>query len=165
MERSKLKLTVIFLLAVLNLFLLGNVFLQYHQARTYENTTREQTLLYLQNRGIQVDRETVPWESTLSGETETAASQLLPDQSLPAEGLPAHCEIQPARDAATLLMDFVRGLSDLGASCTQIKAIREGYLYSGEGDRAVLTPVWELETDGGTFRLDCAQGTLTQWSA
>lgn len=165
MERSKLKLTVIFLLAVLNLFLLGNVFLQYHQSRSYENTTREQMLVYLQNRGIQVDRDTVPWQSTLDTETAEAAGQLLPDQSLPAEGLPAHCEIQPARDAATLLMDFVRGLADLGASCTRIETIREGYLYSGEGERAVLTPVWELATDGGTFRLDCAQGTLTQWSA
>lgn len=165
MERSKLKLTVIFLLAVLNLFLLGNVFLQYHQARSYEKTTREQVLIYLQHQGIQVDRETVPWQSALAQEAEEAASQLLPDQSLPAEGLPAHCEVQPARDAPTLLMDFVRGLSDLGATCTKIEAIREGYLYSGEGDRAVLTPVWEMETDGGTFHLDCAQGALTRWTA
>ena len=165
MERSKLKLTVIFLLAVLNLFLLGNVFLQYHQARSYENTTREQVLIYLQNSGIAVDRETVPWQSGLDTELEKVSGQLLPDQSLPEEGMPAHCEIQPARDAATLLMDFVRGLPDLGASCSQITAIREGYLYSGEGERAVLTPVWELETDGGTFRLDCAQGTLTRWTA
>ena len=164
MERSKLKLTVIFLLAVLNLFLLGNVFLQHHQARSYENTTREQVLVYLQRSGVTVDRDTVPWQSALSQQPEEAVSQLLPDQSLPAEGLPTHCEIQPSRGAATLLMDFVGGLTELGETCTRIEAIQEGYQYSGEGDRAVLTPMWELSTDNGTFRLDCAQGTLIHWS-
>lgn len=42
MERSKLKLTVIFLLVVLNLFLLGSVVLQHHQTQAYEATTRQQ---------------------------------------------------------------------------------------------------------------------------
>lgn len=40
--------------------------------------------------------------------------------------------------------------------------IQEGYWYSGEEDRAVLTPMWEIETDQGTFLLDCAQGLLTR---
>ena len=133
MERSKLKLTVIFLLAVLNLFLLGNVFLQYHQARSYENTTREQVLIYLQNSGIAVDRETVPWQSGLDTELEKVSGQLLPDQSLPEEGLPAHCEIQPARDAATLLMDFVRGLSDLGRRAARLPPSGRAICTAGRG--------------------------------
>lgn len=54
-------------------------------------------------------------------------------------------------------MDFVRGLSELGQTCEMIHGIQEGYWYSGE-DRAVLTPMWEIETDQGTFLLDCAQG-------
>ena len=43
-----------------------------------------------------------------------------------------------------------------------IHGIQEGYWYSGEEDRAVLTPMWEIETDQGTFLLDCAQGLLTR---
>lgn len=58
-------------------------------------------------------------------------------------------------------MDFVRGLSELGQTCEMIHGIQEGYWYSGE-DRAVLTPMWEIETDQGTFLLDCAQGLLTR---
>ena len=42
-----------------------------------------------------------------------------------------------------------------------IQSIEEGYRYSGEGDRAVLTPMWALTTDQGTFLLDCASGALT----
>ena len=48
--------------------------------------------------------------------------------------------VQPAREPATLLMDFVRGLSELGQTCETIHGIQEGYWYSGEEDRAVLTP-------------------------
>ena len=41
-------------------------------------------------------------------------------------------------------MDFVRGLSELGQTCEMIHGIQEGYWYSGEEDRAVLTPMWEI---------------------
>ena len=134
MERSKLKLTVIFLLTVLDLFLLGSVLMQCHQSRAYARTTRREDL----------------------------ADQILPDSEWPAQGLPDNCEVQPAREPATLLMDFVRGLSELGQTCEMIHGIQEGYWYSGEEDRAVLTPMWEIETDQGTFLLDCAQGLLTR---
>ena len=40
MERSKLKLTVIFLLTVLDLFLLGSVLMQCHQSRDYAQIGR-----------------------------------------------------------------------------------------------------------------------------
>ena len=63
MERSKLKLTVIFLLVVLNLFLLGSVVLQHHQTQAYEATTRQQILLYLENHNVSVAEEVVPWET------------------------------------------------------------------------------------------------------
>ncbi len=59
-------------------------------------------------------------------------------------------------------MDFVRALSELGQTCETIHGIQEGYWYSGEEDRAVLTPMWEIETDQGTFLLDCAQGASDQ---
>ena len=147
MERSKLKLTVIFLLTVLDLFLLGSVLMQCHQSRDYARTTQTQILVYLERNGIEVQQETIPWESGLSARREDLAD---------------NCEVQPAREPATLLMDFVRGLSELGQTCEMIHGIQEGYWYSGEEDRAVLTPMWEIETDQGTFLLDCAQGLLTR---
>ena len=161
MERSKLKLTVIFLLVVLNLFLLGSVVLQHHQTQAYEATTRQQILLYLENHNVSVAEEVVPWETALSTQAEDLTGQLLPQQALPEEGLPADCEIQPARAAATLLMYVVQGLPALGGETGTIQSIEEGYRYSGEGDRAVLTPMWALTTDQGTFLLDCASGALT----
>lgn len=164
MERSNVKLTVIFLLVVLNLFLLGSSLFQQAQSRSYENTTREQVLRYLDNRGVAVARNVVPWHSGLSVKRGELTKQLLPDQELPGGELPAHYEIQTARDAATLLMDFVQGLSDNGWSCRQIRAIQEGYQYSGEGERAVLTPMWQVETDGGAFLLNGAEGTLSRAS-
>ena len=110
----------------------------------------------------EVQQETIPWESGLSARREDLADQILPDSEWPAQGLPDNCEVQPAREPATLLMDFVRGLSELGQTCEMIHGIQEGYGYSGEEDRAVLTPMWEIETDQGTFLLDCAQGLLTR---
>lgn len=162
MERSNVKLTVIFLLVVLNLFLLGSSLFQQAQSRSYENTTREQVMRYLDNRGVTVARSVVPWHSDLSIKRGELTKQLLPDQELPGGELPPHYEIQTARDAATLLMDFVQGLSDNGWSCRQIRAIQEGYQYSGEGERAVLTPMWQVETDGGDFLLNGAEGTLSR---
>ncbi|MFR5026812.1 MAG: hypothetical protein ACLTC3_11945 [Evtepia gabavorous] len=162
MERSKLKLTVIFLLTVLDLFLLGSVLMQCHQSRDYARTTQTQILVYLERNGIEVQQETIPWESGLSARREDLADQILPDSEWPAQGLPDNCEVQPAREPATLLMDFVRGPSELGQTCETIHGIQEGYWYSGEEDRAVLTPMWEIETDQGTFLLDCAQGLLTR---
>lgn len=161
MERSKLKLAVIFLLAVLNLVLLGCVIVQHQQARSYEKLTQDQILVYLASNGITADGSSIPWQTSLTTQPEDLADQLLEGEELPDQGLPANCEVQPSRAPATLLMDFVRGLSDLGKNCTEIRSIQEGYQYSGEGDRAVLTPVWEIETDSGTFRLDCAGGVLT----
>ena len=119
-------------------------------------------LVYLERNGIEVQQETIRGESGLSARREDLADQILPDSEWPAQGLPDNCEVQPAREPATLLMDFVRGLSELGQTCETIHGIQEGYWYSGEEDRAVLTPMWEIETDQGTFLLDCAQGLLTR---
>lgn len=160
MERSKLKLAVIFLLAAVNLFLLGSVVLQRQQSQGYAAALQEQTLVYLSSRGIAVAAETIPWESGLSTEIQDLPAQLLDPGDLPAEGLPAACEIQPALEAPALLMDFALGAEEAGLTPLTIQAIREGYQYSGEADRAVLTPMWELTTDRGTFLLSGAEGTL-----
>lgn len=163
MERSKMKLAVIFLLAAVNLFLLGSVVLQRQQSQGYEAAVREQILIYLDKRNITVDPETIPWESALTAKMENLPDQLLDPAELPAEGLPAACEIQPALEAPALLMDFALAAEDAGLTPLVIQSIREGYQYSGEADRAVLTPMWELTTDRGTFLLSGAEGTLQTW--
>lgn len=163
MERSKMKLAVIFLLAAVNLFLLGSVVLQRQQSQGYEAAVREQILIYLDKRNITVDPETIPWESALTAKMENLPDQLLDPAELPAEGLPAACEIQPALEAPALLVDFALAAEDAGLTPLVIQSIREGYQYSGEADRAVLTPMWELTTDRGTFLLSGAEGTLQTW--
>ena len=79
MERSKLKLAVIFLLAALDLCLLGIVVWQDHSARSYETAAMEQAMLYLENHGIRARRETIPWETSLD---------------VPVKSLPEHILIQ-----------------------------------------------------------------------
>lgn len=162
MERSKLKLAVIFLLAVLNLCLLGSVVIQNRQSRLYEDMARTEAVVYLKNNGIAVQEETIPWKSSLSLQSRKAAEQILDGSEVPEEGAVRTCEIQTQRQPETLVVDFVAGLSEAEASCTAISRITEGYQYSSEGTRAVLTPTWRIETDGGTFLLDCAAGELTQ---
>ena len=162
MERAKLKLAVIFLLAVLNLCLLGLVGLQNRQSKQYEEIARTQAIVYLNNRNIAVEERTVPWQSDLAAQGSKAAEQILDPTEIPAEGIAQTCEIQSQRQPETLLLDFVLGLQELQTSCREIQEITEGYQYSSEGDRAVLTPIWKIETDNGTFRLDCAAGRLTR---
>lgn len=72
------ELTVIFLLTVLDLFLLGSVLMQCHQSRDYARTTQTQILVYLERNGIEVQQETIPWESGLSARREGAGR---PDSS------------------------------------------------------------------------------------
>ncbi|MFR4758281.1 MAG: hypothetical protein ACLT9P_09515 [Evtepia gabavorous] len=150
MERSKLKLTVIFLLTVLDLFLLGSACSATKVPRLRPHHP-DADLVYLERNGIEVQQETIPWESGLSARREDMADQILPDSEWPAQGLPDNCEVQPAREPATLLMDFVRGLSELGQTCETIHGIQEGYWYSGEEDRAVLTPCGRLRPTRGPF--------------
>ena len=54
MERTRLKLAVIFLLAALNVVLLGYVLLQAQQSKDYEDLTRQQIMTYLTDHGIAV---------------------------------------------------------------------------------------------------------------
>lgn len=159
MERTKLKLAVIILLAALNLCLLGVVVSQNRQTQRYEELGREQALLYLENRGIAVQEETVPWESSLRETSKPSQDQLLDQKSSPPAGVT--WEVQSMRQPETLLVDFAVGLEEIGTSCSEIRSITEGYTCASDETRAVFTPVWQIETDSGTYRLDCAAGTLT----
>ena len=162
MERSKLKQTVIFLLIVLDLCLLAIVLVQGHHTRSYERLTREQVLTYLENHGIQAEANVIPWKTELKGTIKEFPKKVMEETPLPEEGLGEWYEIQVMRRPETLAADFVRGLETVGASCTRILEVREGYRYSSQGDRAVFTPMWSIKTDRGSFYLDCAAGILSR---
>ncbi len=160
MERARLKLRVIFLLAVLDLCLLGVVVYQNHDARTYEKLTQDQTLIYLERHGISARRETIPWKTSLEVPVKKLPERILPQTPLPEGGLGESYEVQTMRRPETLVADLVRGIGQRKVSCTELRKITEGYRYAAQGDRAVLTPTWVVETDGGTFYLDCSDGSL-----
>lgn len=158
MERSKLKLAVILLLALLNVVLLGMMLLQDGESRRYDQTGRTQALVWLENSGITVQEEVIPWESSLVTQGKRLDEQIL--AGAPQGGLPEDCRFQVSRRPETLLRDFVLELRRLGAQCHSIQRITEGYWYS-EAEK-LLTPVWQIETDGGRYQLDGCTGVLVQ---
>ncbi|MBR5534986.1 MAG: hypothetical protein IKU62_09110 [Ruminiclostridium sp.] len=155
MERAKLKFTVIVLLVILNIILLGIVLSQGGQARVYKEAGQTQALDYLDQNGIAVEGDVIPWESTLTEQEKSAAisSQITTET----------WEIRSMRQPETLLVDFVTSLSQLGVKCTRIVSITEGYVHTVEGERTVFTPIWTIITDNGSYRLDCADGTLKKY--
>ena len=156
MERTRLKLAVIFLLAALNVVLLGYVLLQAQQSKDYEDLTRQQIMTYLTDHGIAVSETRIPWEEDWRAVVLEEESNNMGGDPLPEGGLPENCEVETARSAVTLLMELAVGLSD-----TTIQSIETGYRYAGEGDRGVLTPMWKLETSGQSYYLNCATGEVT----
>lgn len=161
MERAKLKLTVIILLALLNVLLLSLVLSQNLQSRTYEQDGRTQAQVYLNDRGIQAKEDVIPWESVFLDAKADPGKLLLEESRVP-QGTVSSWEILSARQPETLVVDFVRGLSDLGETCSRIVSIAEGYVDTGDGSRVILTPVWQISTDVGFYRLNCATGEVTR---
>ena len=160
MERSKLKLAVIFLLAILDLCLLGIVIWQNHSARSYEAAAMEQAMLYLENHGVEARRETIPWETALDVPVKKLPEHILEEAPLPETGLGESFEVLAMRRPETLLADFVREADRLKARCSELRSVTEGYASSAQSDRIILTPVWVVETDAGTFYLNCADGSM-----
>lgn len=161
MERTRLKLAVIFLLAALNVVLLGYVLLQAQQSKDYEDLTRQQIMTYLTDHGIAVSETHIPWDEDWRAVVLEEESSNMGGDPLPEGGLPENCEVETARSAVTLLMELAVGLSDLGVSSATIQSIETGYRYAGEGYRGVLTPMWKLETSGQSYYLNCATGEVT----
>ena len=161
MERTRLKLAVIFLLAALNVVLLGYVLLQAKQSKDYEDLTRQQIMTYLTDHGIALSETHIPWDEDWRAVVLEEESSNMGGDPLPEGGLPENCEVEDSRKTVTLLLDLVRGLSDWNASGAEVQAIQTGYRYAGEGDRGVLTPMWKLETSGQSYYLNCATGEVT----
>lgn len=64
---------------------------------------------------------------------------------------------------ATALMRLYNGLNDMGDVYNTIRNIAPAYVLSAEGAGSMrLTPVWQVETDTGTYRLDTLTGVLTR---
>lgn len=155
MERSKLKLAVILLLALLNVVLLGMIIHQDRESLAYAEVGRTQAMIWLESNGITAQEESIPWESGLAVQGRKLEEQVL--EALP-DGLPEGYTIQSRRAPETLLRDFVMGLRGLGVSCGSIRSVTEGYVYD-PSDR-LLTPVWQIETDQGRYQLDGHTGAL-----
>ena len=89
MERTRLKLAVIFLLAALNVVLLGYVLLQAQQSRAYEDLTRRQAMTYLETHGVLLSESIIPWETdTTKIDLDTERTADFGGDPIPAEGLP-----------------------------------------------------------------------------
>lgn len=77
-------------------------------------------------------------------------------------------ETDPAREAvsvATALIDFHNGVSALGDVCNRIDAIEPGYITAASlSGPTVLTPVWRITTDTGSYQLDAVTGAVTRVS-
>lgn len=159
MERAKLKFTVIILLVILNIILLGVVIGQRSQAKVYDEAGQTQVLVYLDQHGISVEHDVIPWESALTD------SRMDPEKAeyIAGQITTETWEVQAMRRPETLLVDFVTGLSELGTGCTRIASVTEGYVHTVEGERTIFTPVWTIVTDNGSYRLDCANGTLKKY--
>ena len=93
MERTRLKLAVIFLLAALNVVLLGYVLLQAQQSKDYEDLTRQQIMTYLTNHGIAVSETHIPWDEDWRAVVLEEESSNMGGNPLPEGGLPENCEV------------------------------------------------------------------------
>lgn len=162
MERARLKLAVIFLLAALNAVLLGCVLVQANQTKEYEQLTCQQAMTYLKNHGVSIAEAMIPWETDATKiDLDAERTDDFGGDPIPTEGLPESCEVEDSRETVTLILDLVRGLSDLSASGVEVQTIQTGYRYAGEGGRGVLTPMWKLETVGQIYYLNCTTGEVT----
>ena len=162
MERSKLKLAVIFLLAVLDLCLLGIVVWQNHSASRYESAAREQAMVYLENHGIRAKQVAIPWRSSLDVTVKKLPEHILPEAPLPEAGLGDSFEVLAMRRPETLLADFVRETDRLGVRCRELRSVTEGYACTAQSGRVILTPIWIMDTDAGKYYLDCSEGSLSR---
>lgn len=165
MERAKLKWAVILLLALLDVILLALVLSQDWASARYEQEGTEQALAYLADHGIQADEDAIPWDSLFQNAKADPGKHLLEEVPAAQAGGKQFWETLSARQPLTLVVDLVQGLEALEAGCTRIEAVTEGYGDAGQESRTVLVPLWEVTTDTGTYRLNCATGVVSRVSS
>lgn len=76
-------------------------------------------------------------------------------------GTPGQDPGRESIDRATALIDFYNGLNQMGDVCSRVDAIVPGYLTTTSLNKVMLlTPVWQVTTDTGAYRLDLVSGEL-----
>ena len=96
------------------------------------------------------------WNQT--GITEIAAGRRL-------YGTPVRDTSRASIDRATALIDFYNGLNQMGDVCSRVDAIVPGYLTASSLNKVMtLTPIWQVTTDTGAYRLDLVSGELERLS-
>lgn len=164
MERAKLKWAVILLLALLDVILLALVLSQDWASDRYEQEGCTQAIAYLADHGIQAEEAVIPWDSLFQNAKADPGKHLLEEVAATQEGGKTYWETLSARQPLTLVVDLVQGLESLDANCTRIEAVTEGYGDAGQEGRTVLAPLWEVTTDTGVYRLNCATGDVSRVS-
>ena len=95
---------------------------------------------------------TVLWSQT--GITEITSGRRL-------YGVPVRDTTRESIDRATALIGFYNGLNQMGDVCSRVDAIVPGYLtVTSLNKEMLLTPVWQVTTDTGAYRLDLVSGEL-----
>ena len=66
---------------------------------------------------------------------------------------------------STVVIDFINGVSALGDVCNRIDSIEPGYITAASlSGPTVLTPVWRVTTDTGTYQIDTVTGGVSRVS-
>lgn len=66
---------------------------------------------------------------------------------------------------ATVVIDFINGVSALGDVCNRIDSIEPGYITAASlSGPTALTPVWRVTTDTGAYQIDTVTGEVSRVS-
>lgn len=80
-------------------------------------------------------------------------------------GAPREDAARSTISVATALIQFVNGVGVLGDVCGRIDAVEPGYVAAASlSGPTLLTPVWRVTTDVGTYQLDTVTGGVSRVS-
>lgn len=80
-------------------------------------------------------------------------------------GQPQEDTSRSTLSVATVVIDFINGMSALGDVCNRIDSIEPGYITAASlSGPTVLTPVWRVTTDTGAYQIDTVTGGVSRVS-
>lgn len=80
-------------------------------------------------------------------------------------GKPQEDSSRSTLSVATVVIDFINGVSALGDVCNRIDSIEPGYITAASlSGPTVLTPVWRITTDTGAYQIDTVTGGVSRLS-
>ncbi len=78
-------------------------------------------------------------------------------------GSPREDTGRSALSVATVVIDFINGVSALGDVCNRIDSIEPGYITAASlSGPTILTPVWRVTTDTGAYQIDTVTGGVSR---